>query len=179
MLFLNLFIVSFIAIANVSSFKFQRATNQFWLTKKGLFAAAAVETNQRIEPVTYCKDLYGVLGVSPRASKSEIKNAYIKIVAKSHPDRDDSVEALSIFRNATYAYKILAKDEKAKSHYDLRYNTDRYFSVIEKIGDGIMKPIVEDIVVPLLRQSLKSVGTSAAWVIIQALGDKSNKKLLG
>ena len=62
------------------------------------------------------QDYYDILGVSKRASASEIKKAYRKKAIEFHPDKNpgDS-DAEAKFKDAAEAYEILGdKDKKAK-----------------------------------------------------------------
>ena len=52
-------------------------------------SARAQATNENIEPTSYVYDLYQVLGIGSNASKTEIKEAYWRISAQSHPDRNN------------------------------------------------------------------------------------------
>ena len=64
------------------------------------------------------KSYYDVLGVSPDASKDEIKKAYYKLAKKWHPDANkDDPEAAKKFSEAQNAYDILRDDEK-RQRYD-------------------------------------------------------------
>jgi len=60
------------------------------------FATNAKETTERIEPAIYAEDLYGVLGVSPNASREELKEAYWAISLKTHPDRNNVILSSSV-----------------------------------------------------------------------------------
>jgi hypothetical protein len=79
-------------------------------------------TNETITPPVYNEDLYATLGVPSSASKTIIKNAFRRLAYANHPDHNASAEALHVFRNVTYAYKILGKDPEAKAEYDARYD---------------------------------------------------------
>lgn len=67
------------------------------------------------------KDLYEVLGVSPNASKDEIKKAYRKLARKYHPDvNPGDSEAEAKFKEIGEAYEILSNEEKRKEYDQLR-----------------------------------------------------------
>jgi len=58
----------------------------------------------------YNDDAYGVLGVEPEATETEIKKAYRKLALKHHPDRvNDPVEkdkATTLFAKIAGAYEV-------------------------------------------------------------------------
>ncbi|KAI1005755.1 DnaJ [Podosphaera aphanis] len=60
-------------------------------------------------------DLYDLLGISPTASKTEIKKAYHKAALQHHPDKvsvDQREESEKKFKEVSQAYEILFDDEK-------------------------------------------------------------------
>lgn len=61
------------------------------------------------------EDLYAVLGITPKASKGELKKAYLLLAKKYHPDRNPS--GADRFKIIKEAYEILLDDEK-RSIYD-------------------------------------------------------------
>jgi DnaJ domain len=77
--------------------------------RRPLRCTEAVSTPDTIEPARYRSDLYGVLGVSKNSTLKELKQSYWNIALNNHPDRNDSIEALYIFQNASHAYNILGK----------------------------------------------------------------------
>lgn len=63
------------------------------------------------------RDLYSVLNISPRATQSQIKDAYYKMSMKYHPDRNKgSEEAHERFTQITEAYSVLGQYEKRKKY---------------------------------------------------------------
>lgn len=62
-------------------------------------------------------DLYGILEVEIDAKSDEIKQAYIKLAKKNHPDQGGSSDK---FQDITRAYEILYNKETRKE-YDLYY----------------------------------------------------------
>lgn len=61
-------------------------------------------------------DPYKVLGVSPDASKEEIKKAYRKLVMQYHPDRNPGdEEAAQKMREINAAYEALTKPQSAQN----------------------------------------------------------------
>ncbi len=63
------------------------------------------------------KSLYDTLGVSERATESEIKKAYRKLARQYHPDVNKSPEAEEKFKEINAAYEVLSDKEK-KAQYD-------------------------------------------------------------
>ena len=63
------------------------------------------------------KDYYNVLGISRDASEADIKKAYRKQALKYHPDKNQSPDAESKFKDIAEAYEVLS-DPKKKSIYD-------------------------------------------------------------
>lgn len=64
------------------------------------------------------RDLYRVLGVSPDASRDEIKKAYREAALKHHPDRNPGdEEAEERFKEAAEAYSVLGDPER-RARYD-------------------------------------------------------------
>ncbi len=64
------------------------------------------------------RDYYEVLGVSPRATAEEIKQAYRRLARESHPDRNpDDPSAEERFKELAAAYEVLADPER-RANYD-------------------------------------------------------------
>eukprot|EP00924_Labyrinthula_sp_SR-Ha-C_P014957 snap_masked-scaffold_9-processed-gene-3.15-mRNA-1 protein AED:0.44 eAED:0.44 QI:0/0/0/0.5/1/1/2/0/578 len=84
------------------------------------------------------KDLYGLLNASKLSTKAEIKEKYMHLAKRLHPDKNSSDSDSSLFQQVQAAYKILY-DENARAIYD-EYGMDAvfiYFSKKEQftIGD--------------------------------------------
>ena len=63
------------------------------------------------------KDYHKILGVPLTATKKEIKEAYIKLAKKHHPDANpEDVHANIRFQEISDAYEALIKDKKPHSH---------------------------------------------------------------
>ena len=58
--------------------------------------------------VSRTKSFYDVLGITPKATASDIKTAYYKLSMTFHPDKNKSDDsAAEKFRNVTEAYEVL------------------------------------------------------------------------
>ena len=66
------------------------------------------------------KDYYQILGISPEASKQEIKQAYRMMSLKWHPDKNPGVDVTSMMQDINEAYKIL-NDDLSRVRYDKEY----------------------------------------------------------
>ena len=62
-------------------------------------------------------DLYGVLGLTPRATANEIKSAYRRLARKYHPDVSASPDAAARFVRISHAYHVLS-DPPRRAAYD-------------------------------------------------------------
>lgn len=121
----------------------------------------ATPTNENITPAYYVDDLYEVLGVPSNATKQELRNAYWAIAFQNHPDRNNSPESIHVFRNASYAYQILGRDEKTRELYDSKLKTRIYLNVLEEVGTEVIKPLAMEVAVPLINMTVQSIGNIA------------------
>lgn len=62
-------------------------------------------------------DLYGILGLTPRATANEIKSSYRKLARKYHPDVSTSPDASARFVQINRAYQVLS-DRRRRAAYD-------------------------------------------------------------
>lgn len=85
------------------------------------------------------KDYYKILGVSKNASQSEIKNAYMKLVKKYHPDiNPNNKEFEEKFKEINEAYETL-KDVNKRKQYDnfgSEYSQGNYQNYRQSTGSG-------------------------------------------
>lgn len=66
------------------------------------------------------KDYYQILGISPNASLTDIKQAYRTASKKWHPDVNPGVNTTQMMQDINEAYAIL-KDEIKRKRYDAEY----------------------------------------------------------
>lgn len=63
------------------------------------------------------KNFYRVLGVSPKATQAQIKNAFYKLSITHHPDKHKgSEESHEIFQEISEAYNVLGNQETRKQY---------------------------------------------------------------
>jgi DnaJ domain len=62
-------------------------------------------------------DLYGILGLTPRASGNEIKSAYRRLAREYHPDVSPSPDSAARFVRINRAYQVLS-DPRRRAAYD-------------------------------------------------------------
>ena len=74
-------------------------------------------------------DFYKILGVSPSASKEEIKKAFRKKAKKYHPDLNPEYQEL--FKKIIEAYETLSDDNKRKE-YDLKRKSNLWKERLEE-----------------------------------------------
>ena len=111
------------------------------------------------EPTVYVENLYEALGVQPNSTTEEIKEAYKALVFQNHPDRNGSVAALYLFRNASHAYQTLGRDPKLRAEYDSKYLSRMYLSVLEDVGTEVLRPLAMDVAVPLINFTARALGS--------------------
>lgn len=70
------------------------------------------------------KDYYKILGLTSKASKSEVIGAFRVLAKKWHPDINRSNQASQVFREVYEAYEIL-KDDKKRLAYDALLDAER------------------------------------------------------
>ncbi|HQH28337.1 MAG TPA: DnaJ domain-containing protein, partial [Oligoflexia bacterium] len=69
------------------------------------------------------EDYYDLLGVAPRSTPAELKQAYRALARKYHPDADASQDHDDLFRKITQAFKVLSDPEK-RNEYNKKHGYD-------------------------------------------------------
>ena len=75
------------------------------------------------------------LGLGKEASKSEIKNAYLKLSKSLHPDINKSSNATEEFQKVKSAFDMLSSDSSSKSVDQQEVNEKAYRSMSEEYQD--------------------------------------------
>lgn len=66
------------------------------------------------------QDSYKILGLSPSATADLIKAAYRKKAAQYHPDKNQSADAATRFREVQEAYEVLSDPARRRAFDDYR-----------------------------------------------------------
>lgn len=62
------------------------------------------------------QDPYDVLGVPATAGPQDIKQAFRRLAARWHPDRNPDPQAAARFRAAQSAYELLSDEDRRRAH---------------------------------------------------------------
>lgn len=65
-------------------------------------------------------DPYDTLGLASNATPAEIKQAYRRLAATYHPDKNPAPDAATLFREVQAAYALLSDAERRKSFDEKR-----------------------------------------------------------
>ena len=94
-----------------------------------------------------------LLGVDPKASKEEIKNAYKKKALKSHPDKGGSDE---MFQRVADAYNLLIAAKEAQPAPTHKANANDLFA---ELFGAMMQSVV-----PMMQQMMEEMGEEGGSV---------------
>jgi hypothetical protein len=72
------------------------------------------------------KDYYQILGVSPKATSTEIRRSYRQLAILNHPDRNPSPQATLRMQDINEAYSVLGNKSQR-----IKYDTERVISRAE------------------------------------------------
>jgi hypothetical protein len=91
------------------------------------------------------KNYYQILGIKQWASQEEIKQAYLKLSKKVHPDVNSGDDFFTeFFKNLNEAYQVLNDDGK-RLKYDFEYN--KYFVEFNLLRDKEVRLQAKDLAV--------------------------------
>lgn len=71
------------------------------------------------------KDYYTIMEVSRTASEADIKRSFRRLANLYHPDKNQSLEAESLFKELNEAYEVLS-DPVLRSEYDQKFSNPRF-----------------------------------------------------
>jgi len=72
-------------------------------------------------------NLYDILGITPQATKGEIRKAYHKLVILNHPDKNSEPDAKQKFQDIQSAYEILSDDKKRQQYDCMTFEQKMHF----------------------------------------------------
>ena len=78
---------------------------------------------------------YRILGLKPGAASDEVKSAYRRLVKLYHPDRDNSPDAQSMYKEIRIAYKVLL-DQASAGETDINSVINRNYSKMKSQTSG-------------------------------------------
>lgn len=86
------------------------------------------------------KNYYQILGVNAASSKDEIKEAYLKLSKKVHPDLNSGDNFFTeLFKSINEAYQVLM-DEERRANYNIQFNSYLYdFNYIKEKENELNK----------------------------------------
>ncbi|MGC8648985.1 MAG: DnaJ domain-containing protein [Candidatus Micrarchaeia archaeon] len=88
------------------------------------------------------KDYYKILNISYTENEKEIRNAYIEMIKKYHPDVNKSNNSEELTKEINEAYSLL-KDPNAKKDYDINYKKGNKLKLevntIHNISNNLIK----------------------------------------
>ena len=73
----------------------------------------------------FSKDYYKILGVNKNATKQQIKQAFVKLARKHHPDQNTSEDSQKQFTDINEAYSTLSNDKKREMYDNFGMNADQ------------------------------------------------------
>jgi hypothetical protein len=129
------------------------------------------------------RTLYEILGASPTASRSELKQNYIRLARATHPDALIGVNVtgsddLMNFTQIAQAWKILS-DEKERRKYDRSLVAEDFKKNVAKVATNVVesaaprvKKAFDEYAMPFLRRTtVTTVATVSAAVDVLGNGE--------
>lgn len=83
----------------------------------------------------HSKAAYEILGLQTNAHPMEIKEAYLKLSKKFHPDVSSMTNSVEMFKNINEAYKILQNVAKDEEIFSSRINKKAIYNFEDTIED--------------------------------------------
>lgn len=81
---------------------------------------------------------------------------------------------MNVFRNASYAYKVLGKDRKTRLNYDSEHSSGKsYLDVLEAVSNDVIGPLAMGVAVPLINLTMQSI-SAFAFPFIRDAVEQSN-----
>ena len=119
------------------------------------FLSAALYFNDKrsLSTKSKHKNYYDILGITPRAGKSQIKAAYYRQSKQYHPDVNKSEDAHEKFANIVEAYEVLGnprtrrlydKGQRSGVHVRIRKDHDTDYEAIRRYRD-LNRPIIRHV----------------------------------
>jgi DnaJ domain len=78
------------------------------------------------------QDFYGLLGISRSATKEQVRNAYLSLARKYHPDINQELATDDLLKEVNHAYEILS-DEESRTAYNLALREDEPLEFTAKL----------------------------------------------
>ena len=86
---------------------------------------------------------YSILGVTPNATETEIKQAYRRLSYENHPDRtNNDTQKTEFYKKVNEAYEIL-KDETKRQQYDFESHLNLQHGTVELDVNDIMQQVFQ------------------------------------
>lgn len=119
------------------------------------------------------KDLYGILDADPTMTKSQIKQRYLSLAKRSHPDSAAYDPALS-FNEISAAYQTLS-DDKSRKRYDRQVAAEEfkgdvvaYASEVAKEYGPVARKLYDEWALPWIKRT--TAGTVAGLSVLGSGG---------
>ena len=116
-------------------------------------------------------DLYGILGLTPRATANEIKSAYRRLARKYHPDVSASPDSEARFVIINRAYQILSDPQRRAAYDSGEYNDSQRTFYASRQAEVVAKQRHFDRIVDewLARERQEAAARSHAVLIVVPL----------
>jgi curved DNA-binding protein CbpA len=116
-------------------------------------------------------DLYGILGLTPRATANEIKSAYRRLARKYHPDVSASPDSEARFVIINRAYQVLSDPHRRAAYDSGEYNDSQRTFYASRQAEVVAKQRHFDRIVDewLARERQEAAARSHAVLIVVPL----------